>query len=272
MNDQFQPFSKRHGLTSEDAPITTRHEAPAWLRAYIVAEASAVDVDIHEQRIMVCRMLYESPDRGNWSASNVEYEVLRLLEVADWFCIYDYIELVCANLKQHPRNHLARFTERINEAFRRKGIGWKLVDGRIEVRGEESFEASVRGAVELAERTGRATTSHELHQALADLSKRPKPDVTGAIQHAGAALECVARDVTGNPKATLGEIIRKFPNSFPPPLDEVVKRIWGYSSEHGRHLREGCPPHFDEAELIVGLSGTISTYLMRKNSPATPIV
>lgn len=265
MNDPYQSFSKRHGLASEDAPITVRHEAPDWLRTYVVAEAQAVDIDIHEQRKMVCRMLYESPDPGNWSAGNVEYEVRDLLHKADWFHIYDYIEHVCANLQQYGHERLARFSERINEAFRIKGIGWKLTEGRIEVRGEESFEASVRGAFAIAESTGRITTSHELHQALADLSKRPAPDLTGAIQHAGAALECVARDVTGDPKATLGEIIKKFPTSFPPPLDEVAKRIWGFGSEHGRHLREGGAPHFDEAELVVGLSGTIATYLMRKN-------
>ena len=249
----------------EDAPITIRHEAPDWLRTYVVSEAQAVNIDIKIQRQMVCRMLYETPDPGNWSSGNLEDEVFNLLDKADWFYIYDYIEHICANLQQYGHDRLARFSERINEAFRQKGIGWKLVGGRIEVRGEESFEAFIKSAFAIAKSTGRATTSQELHQALADLSKRPAPDVTGAIQHAGAALECVARDVTGDPKATLGEIIKKFPNSFPSPLDEVAKRIWGFSSEHGRHLREGGEPHFDEAELVVGLSGTIATYLMRKN-------
>jgi hypothetical protein len=266
MNDQSQSFSKRHGLASEDAPITIRHEAPNWLRTYVVAEAEAANLNIDEQRKMVCRMLYESPDPGNWSPGNVENEVRGLLERAEWFYIYDYIEHICANLKQRPHHRCVRFSERINDAFRLKGIGWILEDGRIEVRGDESFEASVRGAVELATTTGRPTARHELHQALADLSKRPIPDITGAVQHAGAALECVARDVTGDPKPTLGEIIKKFPNMFPAPLGQVVEKIWGFSSEHGRHLREGRPPQYDEAELLVGLSGTLATYLMRKNT------
>jgi hypothetical protein len=265
MNDNSQSFSKRHGLLPEDAPITIRHESPDWLRTYVVSEAQAVNLGINEQREIVCRMLYESPDPGNWSPRNVEFEVRELLRRTDWFHIYDYIEKVCANLQQDGHERLARFSERINEAFHIKGIGWKLTKGRIEVRGDESFEASVRGAVAIAESTGRRTTSQELHQALSDLSKRPDPDVTGAIQHAGAALECVARDVTGDSKATLGQIINKFPNSFPPPLDVVADKIWGFTSEHGRHLREGDEPHFDEAELVVGLSGTIATYLMRKN-------
>tara|TARA_B110001469_G_scaffold122895_1_gene134157 strand:+ start:1184 stop:1984 length:801 start_codon:yes stop_codon:yes gene_type:complete len=265
MNDQNKSFSKRNGLVEADAPITIRHEAPDWLRDFVIAETGAVDLSINEQRKIICRMLYESPDPNNWSAGNVESEVRSLLEQAEWFYTYEYIENICANLEQYGDGRYDRFSERINEAFRRKGIGWKLTGGQVEVRGDESFEASVKNASEFAESTGRVTASQELHQALANLSKRPEADVTGAIQHAGAALECVARDVTGNSRATLGEIIKKSPNSFPPPLDEVVGKIWGYCSENGRHLREGSSPHFDEAELIVGLSGTISTYLMRKS-------
>jgi AbiJ N-terminal domain 4 len=260
-----EPFSQRHGLAPQAIPIAIRHEAPSWFRDFLVTAAQDSGIDINDLREILCARLLESPNtRYNWSPGNVECEVRGLLENAEWFHVYDFCEDIAENLRQKYQA-LDTFSMKVNEALIRKGVGWRLIGGLIEIRGDESFEACVRGAVAIAESTGRTTTSQELHQALSDLSKRPAPDVTGAIQHAGAALECVARDVTGDPKATLGDIIKKFPNSFPSPLDEVVKKIWGFNSEHGRHLREGGEPHFDEAELVVGLSGTIATYLMRKN-------
>ena len=38
--------------------------------------------------------------------------------------------------------------------------------------------------------------------------------VTGAIQHAMAALECAARDTVGKENATLGDLIRRNPGFF----------------------------------------------------------
>ena len=99
-----------------------------------------------------------------------------------------------------------------------------------------------------------------------DLSKRPEPDLTGAVQHAMAALECTAREITKNPSATLGDILRRHTNLFPKPLNEAVPKLWGYASETGRHLREGRTPTRLEAELIVGVASSCCTYLAGKLS------
>jgi len=112
--------------------------------------------------------------------------------------------------------------------------------------------------------TKRLTTQNEIHQALSDLSRRPQPDLTGAIQHALVALECIARDVCGDPKATLGNILKRYPNLVPQPLDTAVEKAWGYASEHGRHLREGREPSLEEAELLVGIASVVATYLSKK--------
>ena len=162
-----------------------------------------------------------------------------------------------------------QFAGKVNEAFRRKGVGWQLVDGHIEVRGEESFEKSVRTAITLTGETGRSVAQRELHEALHDLSKRPNPDITGAIQHGMAALECVARDVTGDQNATLGDLIKRNPGLLPAPLDRGIEKIWGYASDQARHIREGKTPDIREAELVVDLAGSVATYLIKKAAPAT---
>lgn len=79
------------------------------------------------------------------------------------------------------------------------------------------------------------------------------------------------REATNNKKATLGELIKKHPDVLPKPLDVAVDRIWGFSSEQGRHLREGRIPEYLEAELLVGISSSISTYLAAKFAKITKI-
>jgi hypothetical protein len=259
-------FSQRRGFAPADAPITIRDEAPGWLRDFIVTAAQEVHVGPSDQRDMLCSMLLESPDSNNWSAGNIEREVRELMCKAEWFHVYDFIEIIAQRLKRSGMGFLRQFEEKLNDAFRRKGVGWQLLGGNIEIRGEESFEQSVRTAITVTAETGRSVASRELHEALQDLSKRPTPDITGAIQHGMAALECVARDVTGEPNATLGAIIKNHPGLLPKPLDQGVEKIWGYASDQARHVREGKTPDIREAELVVGLAGSLTTYLVKKTT------
>jgi hypothetical protein len=77
-------------------------------------------------------------------------------------------------------------------------------------------------------------------------------------------LNALARDVTGDQKATLGEILKKHPDLVPRPLDTALSQIWGYGSNEARHVQEGREPEQAEAELLVGLAGSMATYLSKK--------
>lgn len=68
----------------------------------------------------------------------------------------------------------------------------------------------------------------------------------------------------GDAKATLGEAVKRYPGLLPKPLDEAVSKIWGFASNEARHVLEGRETNREEAEFLVGLSATLSTYLTRK--------
>jgi hypothetical protein len=143
-------------------------------------------------------------------------------------------------------------------------IGWAMKQGKIVVRGSEAFSAVPKKAIEALEEAGRQTAAREIHEAIQDLSRRPHPDVTGSIQHAMTALECVARDITGQQK-TLGKLIADHRDklNLPRPLDEALEKMWGYASETGRHLIEGRDPRFEDAELVVTVAAAVSIYLTK---------
>ena len=266
-------FSTRHGYSQSEAEITIRNDAPDELRGVLRQIANESGLSPKPLREIVCRVLRTRPDSNNWSEyPNIDEEVQTLVDSCKWFEVYNIIEELNKCLEYvfpRPSGELQSeyFAKEMNKYFCKAGIGWQLVNGQIEFRGPEIFEQNVRSAIDTLISTDRSTASTELHEALSDLSRRPKPDITGAIQHAMGALECVARDVTGNQSATLGEIIKRNPNLIPKPLDKSAEKAWGYASEMGRHLQEGRVPEIEEAELIVGLAGALSNYLSKKFIP-----
>jgi hypothetical protein len=84
---------------------------------------------------------------------------------------------------------------------------------------------------------------------LQDLSRRPQPDLAGAVYHAmGGMLECRARDVTGDPRATVGEVLKRNPGLLPKPLDQP--------GGMGRSQPYVC--HLDDREQAICIYGDLN--------------
>jgi hypothetical protein len=256
-------FSKRQGLFSiKEKEITVREDAPEGLRGFIKMAYYDLGKSPSDLRSITSRVLKIAPDSNNWSEfPNIDYEVGQHLQNCEWYLVYDIIETIIQKLNPQEK---ATFIEEINEYFITNGIGWKIVDRLIETRGDEVFETAVKTVVSVLETAKLATAKTEIREALNDLSRRPTPDITGAIQHSLACLECVTREVTGDTKSTLGDLMKKFPGVIPSPLDQAVTKIWGFTSEQGRHLKEGKAPEYLEAELVVEVTSAIATYLGKK--------
>ncbi len=186
-------FSARRGIRPKADEIRVRDDAPRELREAVLQIAREAGVSPSPQRSILTKILRVLPESNNWSEyPNIWYEVQDLLLQCEWYYVYDYIEALHNHIEQQHRDFVEIFDREINQFFVANGIGWQLVDGKIEVRGPESFEASLESAREATQ--NRLPRAHqEIHEALLDLSRRPDPDLTGAVQHAMAALEAVAR-------------------------------------------------------------------------------
>ena len=211
-------------------------------------------------RNVLCAVLRKVPDRYNWSEyPNIWEECQELIEKAPWYRVYDFVEALYQEIDSDEE-----WADRINEYFLEAGVGWRFVVGKLESRGAEGFETSVDAARDALESEGLQTAQKEIQEALRDLSRRPEPDLTGAVHHAMAALECTSREVIGDTRLTLGEIIKRHPEHFPEPLATALVKMWGYASETGRHIREGHTPSRAEAELVVGVAASASAYLVSR--------
>ena len=261
-------FSERFGFenTEEPSEITIRYEAPDGLRQIIPLIAIECNFTPIPLREIICPLLLVPPDTNNWSEyPNIKDEIDRLLSDCKWYEIYDIIEKVALTLSNRNYENGRKFEKMINLYFQRNGIGWRLISNKLVVRGPEYFEESIKSTINTLEAKEKNTAKNEIHNALMDLSKRPKPDLTGAIQHAMASLECAARNISGSETLTLGSIIKKHPELFPKPLDNAVEKLWGFASEYGRHLRESYEPKYEDVELTVSLCACLTNYLMKKS-------
>ncbi len=260
-------FSQRYGHGPEEREIVIREDAPQEVRAAILAIAHGeLVIPPTLLRDVLCTVLRKLPDPSNWSEyPNIWGECQYLINDCPWYRVYDFVEALYHRLAGSRDAERARHWEKLlNEYFVEAGVGWRMVDGLLESRGPEAFEIAVDTARQSLGETGLSTARQEIHEALQDLSRRPEADLTGAVQHAMAALECTAREVVNDQRATLGEVLRRYSDVLPKPLDDAVAKMWGYASETGRHLREGRMPTRPEAELIVGVSAATCVYFAAK--------
>lgn len=263
--DRENKFSARFGFEeTEQTEIKVRHDAPSELRSALPVIVEKNDLSPKPLRKIICKVLLISPNPNNWSEyPNIEHEVNELLENCKWYEVYDIIEAIYKYLYESAYAEADKFERNINKFFIKNGIGWKLNNGLLEIRGAEYFEESVKEAIETLQDENKDIAKDEINKALQDLSKRPEPDLTGAVQHSMAALECIARDVADS-NDTLGSLIRRNRSLFPSPLDSAVEKLWGFASEYGRHLRENRELDFKDVELVVSLCSILSSYLAKK--------
>lgn len=253
-------FSKRHGFATTPT-VQFRHSAPEGLRHSIV-QAAYVHLSYDQIRTSICRTLYIAPDKGNWSEiPNIRDEVDYIIQDVEWYRVYDIIEGLVSFIEGTYGPYKAeQFVNQINEVFVDMGAGWQYTAGvGVVIRGDADFEDAVHNSAMTLTKSGFDVAAKEIREALSDLSRRPDPDLTGAIHHALGALEATARYLSGT-NEDLGKLATKI--GLPAPLDGALKHMWGYSSNFGRHVSPTKVPTSADAQLVVHLSCAYCRYLI----------
>lgn len=261
-------FSKRYGINCTEKPITIRYAVPEELRHYVGSLLLQLyRGSLKQMRSILCTTAMIAPDPSNWGENEyMKEEIESIINRCEWYRVYEIIEIAYEKIVKEE--YKEEYENNINEFFNEYGIGWRMENGELLIRGNEAFEKEISSTSSILECAGLNTSANEIKEAILDLSRIPEPDITGAIQHSGAALECVARKIVGS-KDTLGELIKAHPEIVPAPINEVISKLFGYASEKGRHLKEGKNPSFEEAELTVHLSASLCSYLTKKNFPSS---
>lgn len=252
-------FSERNDLRTTNIPIVVRNEALNDFRKWVVDLAQRKGLSIDTILQVIYQKTYQSGEDDNWGDDNKRREAYDKLQNAQWYYVYDVVESLVMRL--NTDNKKSEFTQEVNTYFHTHGYGWKLENGQILFRGETIEGRAYTNAMHAL--SSQPTAQNELKLALEDLSKRPQADTTGSVHHSMAALECYCRQKMGNTTSTLGDVIKHNRAMFTSPLDQVLEKMWGFASNHGRHVQNGCSATVEEAELVLNISASMIAYLSK---------
>ena len=145
---------------------------------------------------------------------------------AAWNEVYDFLEFVVATfLKSKPR--LAEF---LNQILVIEMSAFRFIDGKlVDITGEQEREMLEEALAD----TRFAGVSTHIDRALTLLADRKNPDYRNSIKESISAVEAMARLVSSNPKATLGEALKALEKTgkLHVALKDGFSKLYGYTND-----------------------------------------
>ncbi len=188
---------------------------------------------------------------------------------ADWDQVYDFIEFVA---NKYDYDYIVdKFIVACNTMLEREVSAYRFVGKQIaRITSAEEIN-SIEQA--LAESRPLKPVYTHLERALDLLSDRQSPDYRNSIKESISAVETISKLVTGSPKATLGEAIKKIKEKVElhPALEKAFSSLYGYTSdEEGvRHsLMKGSKLKFADAKYMLVTCSAFINYLIEKAGEA----
>lgn len=192
------------------------------------------------------------------------YEILDLIRkhffTCEWYQVYDLLEWILNNMQD------GKLVRTVNNILERELSGYRFVSGVFtDITGEEELKLLED---ELSDNTFPGVRSH-LQTALNLLSNRDSPDYRNSIKESISAVESIAKIITNNPKATLGQALSELEkdSKIHPALKQGFSKIYGYTSDEGgiRHamFEEPCLSADDAKFFLLSCTSFIN-YLKTK--------
>lgn len=200
-------------------------------------------------------------ERPTYARNNRSDRILKIIRdyffAAKWHEVYDFMEFVIEALMQEK----PRLAECVNHVLTIEMSAYRFVDGKLVDITNEQERNMLEEA--LADTRFAAVAAH-LDRALSLLADRKQPDYRNSIKESISAVEAMARLVSGNEKATLGEALRELEKSrkLHAALKDGFSKLYGYTNdEHGiRHamLEEPDLTHNDAKYFLLSCTSFVN--------------
>lgn len=147
---------------------------------------------------------------------------------AEWYEVYDFIEFIS---KYKPTSRSEKFTDACNNYLEKENSGYRFVDGNIVEITSETEIASIEDAIMQSAKFG--GVKKHLQTSLILISDRKNPDFRNSIKESISAVESLAKQVSSNKKATLGEVLKELEkvNKLHPALKNAFSSLYGYTND-----------------------------------------
>lgn len=145
----------------------------------------------------------------------------------EWYEVYDFMEFIVGSyIESYPE-----IVNKINEVLNRELAGYIFID---EVLVDITDPQESQMIAEALTDTRFASVSAHLERALILMADRKSPDFRNSIKESISAVEAMARVVSQNSKATLGEALKilEKKGSLHPALKEGFSKLYGYTNDN----------------------------------------
>ena len=228
-------FSQRKGLK----PVAEVIQTDSMNSELRISLWNTLDVFVWSKDSATNRQLIEFVSKELWFDffkkpidSRPEYAFLILAEIreyffaCEWFEVYDFLEFVVGTL---PR---IRLVKPLNFILERELSGYRFVSGHLtDITNAQELEMLETA---LADSQFAGVAAH-LQQALDLYAKRKNPDHRNSIKESISAVEGMARIVSGNPRAMLGDALKAIEKKglLHKALKDGFIKLYGYTSDSG---------------------------------------
>lgn len=183
-----------------------------------------------------------------------------------WFEVYDFLESIVAFYKRAEHRRAERLVQTFNDVLIREVAGYRFVGATVtDITSPEEHAMLVQA---LADNQFVGVAAH-LQRALELYADRENPDYRNSVKESISAVEAMARIVSANPKATLGDALKAIEKngSLHTALKEGFLKLYGYTSDEGgiRHAMLDQPNLTQaEARYFLLSCSSFSNYLKSK--------
>lgn len=207
-------------------------------------------------------------DKRPDTAVRILAEIRALFFSAQWFWIYDFIEFSLGVLIEARHRKLR---SRLNHILERELAGYRIVEDKFVPITDQNEIAEITQAITESPFSG---SRHHLQTALDLMSSREKPDYRNSIKESISAIESVAREMTGNKNATLGDALKVIEKSgdLHGALKAGFSSLYGYTSD-ADGIRHGMieVPNLTsaDAKYFLVICSAFVNYLVAKSAKST---
>ncbi len=188
-----------------------------------------------------------------------------------WNEVYDFLEFVGQKYPNSYRMTHEKFMRTCNAVLEEEVSAYRFVGGLITQITSQDEIAAVEEA-QLATEPLRGVSTH-LKTALDLLSNRESPDYRNSIKESISAVEAMCQRLAGQPKATLGQALKRLEATVPlhSALKKAFGNLYGYTNdaEGIRHaLLEESDLTQDDAKFMLVTCSAFVSYLLAQAAKA----
>lgn len=192
-------------------------------------------------------------------------EVTKRFGHSKWYEVFDLLEALypfADNLKNGEAN---AFASECNRVFEMERSAYRFVGGHI----VPVTNQSEIGEIEEAMVSPSDAVADQIRSALSKLSDKKNPDYRNCIKESIGAVETAARLAAGDPKGTLGSLLRDLKKklNLHPAQVEGFQKLYGFTSDDKSGIRHAMMDKddltSDDARFMLVTCSAFANYLLR---------